>query len=109
MNMPIFFFYLDYVPKLKDVVVELNGVDDHALGIQLEVPVRTLRNISRDYATADRRLSEVIQYWMNNNQSISWMEIITALERIGGHQNIIDKIKSDNIDNITVTPSQMGT
>ena len=92
------------MPDFKDLVYELKGVDYDALGIQLDVPYATRKSIGSDYATADRRLSEVIQYWINNGKQ-SWEEIIKALERIGGHQNIIDKIKSKYT---TVPPSQTG-
>ena len=93
------------MPKLKDLVYELKGVDWHALGIELDVPPHTLRSIERDNVTQDRRLSEVIQFWMNNGKP-SWQEIIKALKRIGGHGNIVTTIETEYI---RLPRSQRGT
>ena len=86
--------FIGSVPKLNDLVYELKGVDWNELGIQLGVPKHTLRNIDRDNPTEARKLSEVVQYWLSNSEP-SWEMIITALERIGGHGDIIKSINSN--------------
>lgn len=87
-------FCVDCVPKLKDLVYELKEVDWHELGIQLEVPIHTLKNIGKENPSEARRLSEVLQYWLNNGEA-SWREIVKALKRIGNHANIIKTIESE--------------
>ena len=83
-------------PKLKDLVYELKEVDWKQLGIQLNVPRHILRNIDRENpGNESRKLSEVLQYWMDNAESAtSWEMILVALQRIGGHKNIITSIRS---------------
>ena len=87
-------FYPDD-PKLKDLVYELKEVDWNQLGIQLNVPRHILRNIDRENpANEPRKLSEVLQYWIDNEPEPSWEKIIQALQRICGHKNIITSIQS---------------
>ena len=84
---------------------ELKGVDFHALGVQLDLPSRpTLKNIERDYQGNERRLSEVLEYWLNNNRGCSWEKIVHALERISGHGKIIATIKSTYIKQHDIKP-----
>ena len=83
-------------PKLKDLVYELKEVDWKQLGIQLNVPRHILRNIGRENpGNESRKLSEVLQYWIDNAEpAASWETILVALQRIGGHKNIITSIQS---------------
>ena len=82
-------------PKLKDLVYELKEVDWYQLGIQLNVPSHILTNIKRENTgNESRKLSEVLQYWLKNEPAASWKKIIQALQRIGGHGNIITSIQS---------------
>ena len=89
-------FCLDCVPELKDLIYELKGVDWHHLGVQLDVPTHTLHNIGRENPIEARRLSEVLQYWLNNGEA-SWKAIVKALKGIGGHENIIKTIELEYI------------
>ena len=79
---------------LKDLVYELKGVDWNQLGIQLNVPTHILTNIDRDNpGNESGKLSTVLQYWVDN-ETASWDKIVEALQRIGGHGNIITNIQS---------------
>ena len=89
-----YIFRVDDVPKLKDLVYELKEVDWHDLGVQLEVPTHILNNIDKENQTETRKMSEVLQYWLNNNDA-NWKEIIKALRRIGKHDNVIKTIESE--------------
>ena len=81
-------------PKLKDLVYELKEVDWNQLGIQLNVPRHILRNVDRENpGNESRKLSEVLQYWINNEPEASWEKIIQVLQRIGGHKKIITRIQ----------------
>ena len=83
-------------PKLKDLVCELKEVDWNQLGIQLNVPRHILRNIDQENpGNESRKLSEVLQYWIDNAEpTASWEKILEVLQRIGGHKNIIAAIQS---------------
>ena len=81
--------------KLKDLVYELKEVDWNQLGIQLDIPRFILRNIDRENPGNESwKLSDVLQYWIDNEPAASWEKIIQALQRIGGHKNIITSIQS---------------
>jgi hypothetical protein len=75
------------------LVCRLQEVDWNQLGIQLDVPRHILKNFDRDYPhDSSRKLSEVLQYWINNEPEPSWEKILQALQRIGGHRNIITNV-----------------
>ena len=78
---------------------ELKEVDWKELGVQLDVPGHILRNIDRENpGNESRKLLEVLQYWINNEEPVaSWKKILEALQRIGGHANIITNIESKYI------------
>ena len=76
------------------MVYKLKEVDWNQLGIQLNVPRHILRNIDRENpGNESRKLSEVLQYWIANEPEPSWEKISQALEKIGGHGNIITNIQ----------------
>ena len=61
----------------------------------MKVPSHILRNIERENPSDEsRRLSKLLLYWKENEKDASWSKIIAALKRIGGHGNIITKIRS---------------
>ena len=86
--------FVGSVPKRSDLVYVLKGVDWNELGIHLGVPEYALRSIDRENPSEARKLSKVVQYWLSNGEP-SWEVIITALERIGGHGDIIKSINSN--------------
>ena len=80
--------------KLADLVYELKGVDWYQLGVQLNVPVHVLTNIDLENRSESRKLSKVLDYWIKNAKlEASWNVIINALQRIGGHENIIAHVQ----------------
>ena len=94
-------------PKLKDLVCELKEVDWNQFGIQLNVPRHILRNIDRENpGNESRKLSEVLQYWIDNESEPSWEKIVQALQRISGHKNIIIRIQLKY--NISPQPQLQG-
>ena len=75
---------------------ELREVNWHELGDQLEVPNHILTNFDIENRTEDRKLSEVLNYWLRNGDA-SWKVMVEALSRIGKHGIIITTIKSKYI------------
>ena len=85
----------DVQSELRDLIYVLREVDWHELGIQLKVPSYVLRNIDRENpGNESRKLSEVLQFCKENREA-SWEKIVEALQRIGGHGNIITNIQSE--------------
>ena len=80
-------------PKIEDLVVELKPVNWHKLGIQLGVPFDRLDKIDEDHQSSDRKLSEVLRYWRENDPEPSWEKICEALQRIGGFNRLVRELK----------------
>ena len=78
---------------MRDLVVALRDVDWHQLGTQLDVPQKELRRIDKECPEISRKLSEMLTYWMENEEP-SWEKIVEALERIGCHGNLISELYS---------------
>ena len=85
----------DVKAKLRDLVVVLREVDWYQLGIQLEIESHILKKIKRQNLHDElAMLTEMLEYWKDNEEDPSWQKIVEALQRIGGHRNIITEIKS---------------
>ena len=80
-------------PRIDDLVVELKAVNWHQLGLQLQVPPDKLDKIDEDYRSSDRKLSEVLQYWLLNDLHPSWDKICDALRRIGGFGRVVRELR----------------
>ena len=81
--------------KLRDLTYVLREVDWYQLGIQLNVPTYILRDINEQNPhNMSRKLSQMLEYWKDNKGDTSWEKIVKALQRIGGHRNIIAEIRS---------------
>lgn len=76
-------------------MVELKDVNWHKLSIQLEVPFDRLDKIDEDYQSSgsERKLSEVLRYWLLNDRSPSWDKICEALQRIGGFGRLVQELR----------------
>lgn len=97
----------DIVPKLKELEYELKEVDWYELGIHMNVPAHTLKNIGKDIASEARRLAEVLHYWLNNGEA-SWEAVVQALKRIGGHGNIIKTIEWEYFPSTSMCIKQLA-
>ena len=88
---------------MKDLVYELRSVYWHDIGLQLSVPTHILKQIEREKREESRRLADVLDYWLSNEESPSWEKIIVALKRVGGHADVIASIRKNY--NIPASPS----
>ena len=77
-------------------MIELKTVDWYELGIQLNVPAHQLKAIRRENPTEPMKMAEVLQYWLDN-ETATWEKIIEALQRIGGHGNVVASLQSKYI------------
>ena len=88
-------YFTDVEAELKDLVVVLRAVDWYQLGIQLNVPTYILRSIiEANPNNISMRLSQMLDYWKENDEDPSWERIAEAVQRIGGHRNVIAEIRS---------------
>ena len=84
----------DVEPELRDLAYELTTVDWYQLGVQLNVPEHILTQIDLENpGNESRKLTKLLQYWKRNNEA-SWEKIVEALQRIGGHKNVIAEIRA---------------
>ena len=63
---------------LKAAINALHSVCDkwYKIGVQLEVPIANLNNIGRNSIDP---LCDTLDYWMRNDSSSSWSELVDAL------------------------------
>ena len=63
---------------LKVAINALHSLCDkwYKIGVQLEVPISNLNNIARNSLDS---LCNTLDYWMRNNPSPSWSELVDAL------------------------------
>ena len=88
-------YLIDIEAELKDLVCVLSGVYWYKLGIQLNVPSNVLKRIEREYPHDElRMLTKMLEYWKENEEDPTWENIAKALQRIGGHRNIVIEIRS---------------
>ena len=67
--------------KLKPAINALHSVCPKwcNIGVQLEVPSFQLKNIERKSSDSMDQLRDTLDYWMNNNLSPSWRDLVDAL------------------------------
>ena len=46
-------------------------------------------------------MAEVIKYWLRNSSDCSWGALATAVEKMGGHGNLVEKLKDKHLDYTT--------
>ena len=86
------------VPEVRDVVYILNPLASEyfELGIQLGIEYDLLTNNikGRKEYSQSRCLIETIHLWKNITDEFSWSALAKAVERIGGHDNIVNEIRA---------------
>ena len=70
-------------PTLQRLLEELKDVDNwFLLGIFLGVPVKQLQKIeSLHRGETERCKIDMLQYWLDNNVTASWKDVVRALEQ----------------------------
>ena len=70
-------------PTLQQLLDELNKLDDwYVFGVRLNVPVSELRKIeSNPKGSVERYKIDMLQYWLDNNVTASWKDVVRALEQ----------------------------
>ena len=59
------------------------------LGLEKE----DIEKIERDHHGIERRLTEVISHWQRNFGDCSWKALANAVEKMGGHANLVKTLR----------------
>ena len=82
------------VGEVESELKEINK--PYQLGVHLRVPSEHLERFEeehRDDITRQRVELEVITYWLRNFADASWNTLAAAVERIGGHNLLVAKLR----------------
>jgi hypothetical protein len=60
------------------------------LGIKPYELEKIEKNHPRDVG---RQMAEVIKYWLRNSSDCSWEALASAVEKMGGHGNLVEKLR----------------
>ena len=87
------------ISDLADVLAAIKEVTrPYQLGIQLTIDSSQLDTIERNHpGDIDRQKTEVVKYWLRNSSDASWTTLANAVERIGGHARLAERLKSKGI------------
>ena len=81
-------------PNERDLANFVKTDMPYELGLQLDVDVKDLNNIVKDYPNDhDKQLLKVFYFYMKQSCSPSWMEVTIALWKIGEKRNANDLAK----------------
>ena len=70
------------------------------LGVHLYVPVHELKKINAQDGVERCKL-EVLQYWLTNSKTLSWREIVRALEQLN-MVALAERLKSEYLSGVCV-------
>ena len=83
--------------NLANIVSRLREIEGeiYPLGVQLGIDTSTLKTIvSNDRCDCKQQMIDVVDYWHRNSRSCSWRKLATAVEKIGGHHNLVEELNS---------------
>ena len=83
------------ISEWQNVLMALGDVTTpYKLGIQLNIDSSKLDEIEKNHhGNIDRQKTEVIKYWLRNSPYASWTTLANAVERMGGHANLVKTLK----------------
>ena len=94
-------------PQLGEIIPVIKEITDpYRLGVQLGIEPPELKKIEKNYPQdVDRQMVEVIEYWLRNSSDCSWGALAIAVEKMGGHGNLVQGLKDRHLKNTTTTAS----
>ena len=89
------FIYTGVTFNLSNIISNLKEVvEPHELGIHLGIKTEVLKKIEKDYQQqVNRQKSEVIEHWLTNGADCSWGALATAVEKMGEHGKLVEKLR----------------
>ena len=91
------FYFTEFraAPTVSDIVEKLSEITDpHRLGMHLGLKEEDLKKIETDYPATERQKSEIIYHWKRNFKPYSWKALADAVEKMGGHANLVEKLRA---------------
>ena len=78
----------DIEPKLRAII------NPYLLGVYLEIPTEDLDLFRANHPNnVTQQKTDVINYWLQNSEDISWDALARAVERMGGHGNVVSRLR----------------
>ena len=92
-------------PQLGEIISAVKEITDpYILGVQLGIEPHGLKKIEKNHPQdVDRQMAEVIEYWLRNSSDCSWGALANAVEKMGGHGNLVNKLRDRHLENTTYT------
>lgn len=80
--------------EIENELKEVTAADWYPLGVQLGLRPARLREIESNNARDAKRCKlDVLDWWLQNAPVISWEELASAVEGMGGHSNVVQKLR----------------
>ena len=80
---------------MREVELELRAiVDPYLLGVHLEIPTEDLDLFRANHPNnITQQRTDVINYWLQNSEDITWDSLARAVERMGGRGNLVSRLR----------------
>ena len=76
----------------------------------LNIKPHKLVMFERDYpGNTDRQKTEVINYWLRNCKDCSWEILAGAVEKMGGHGNLVKRLRDMHLEVLKTATKQFQT
>ena len=80
--------------EIENELKEVTAADWYPLGVQLGLRPAELREIEQNnFRDVKRCKCEVVDWWLRNAPVISWEILAEAVEGIGGHSTVAQKLR----------------
>lgn len=80
--------------QIENELKEVTAADWYPLGVQLGLRPAKLREIESNNARdAQRCKLDILDWWLENAPVTSWEELANAVEGMGGHSNVVQKLR----------------
>ena len=80
--------------EIQNELNELTAANWYQLGVQLGIPPATLSTIESDHPRAAQRcMTEVINWWLQNSPECSWAKLAQAVEAMGGYTVLAEELR----------------
>ena len=91
--------------QLWDVLSALEEITEpHNLGIYLGIKEHELEIFEKNYPRDIKRQKiEVMKYWLRNNRDCSWEVLANAVEKMGGHGNLMERLRDKHLKALSTT------
>lgn len=67
--------------------------DPHQLGVFLGIESHVLKEIEKDHRQVTEQRTAVIEFWQSNCSECSWRALADAVDKMGGHSNLVKKLR----------------